>query len=832
MNFRLTAILFAVVLALVVGLLIYALVSGDPAVATDGPFATLTSAGVKAEDITAVELTRTSPKEETLVFSRKDGKWRLTSPVDASVDANALDALVRDLLALKPVETSGPVERVNTGLSRPEVTVTLKAGDKSAVVHVGSTTFGQDQAVTYLVSAADSHTRPMAVLTRGLRASLFRPDAKDGMPATMVKWRTDFRPRGLLAGEVRDAESESAAITLSRGDKTLSLARTDDGWRFVTPALGRADANGATEPDPTRLTGVRPLLNAVLSLQTNTTSDVIEDVPAVELNKFGLAPTDNPLKVTYTAKGKPAQVLSIGNRLIDREGKPVVPSRHHVKLDGDAAVFLVTTDMVDRLTNTLNDPTSLLNRDLLPPSMMVQIDAIDSTFAGGFKLRKLVGGTDSWGVYGGGDPAEAQMQAVQNVLLRLCAPRVATEVLAKPDDAAFAGDSLQAKLKVWANGVDKTKAKLTDGKLPPEPPVTGDPMELWIGKQVAKNVTRPDGTTEERKVVIVRRILGKETTDLEVPLEVIALALQTRVKFINTSVPSFVPLQAMGLVLFRDGKRTEFAKNMTTRDPAYPQGVWNVGDAKGPLADGNGIFDLLNKLATLSPNVLMEKADDLKALGLDPANPKMSAKVTLPGEKSPRTEEYQFGEPVKGDDKSVYFKTVDKPFVYAVPAELVNRLRTADLSDKVAFRLDLSRVKKVQLRGWPSTTVDKTQAKVVAELQNGVWVAKEPTGAALDVVLLTAWLDALRSPKSVGAAPVEQGKEPPAAYGFGLDAVKLFIVSKGEKEGDPDTGLDLTLGATTADKTGIYALHSDGRCFLLDARPFLPLLPRPPLAAK
>jgi hypothetical protein len=830
MNFRLTAVLFAVVLALVVGLLIYALTSADPELQTVGPFAALTAAGVKPDQVTGLEIARTSPRDESLVFEKKDGKWRMTKPA-GGVDSAAVESLVTALLAVKAADTANPVDRATAELNKPEVTLTLTAGDQSAAVHVGKTTTGQEQSLTYMVSAADPNARPMAVLTRDLRGSLFTADARSGKAATMVKWRTDFRPDRLIATDGRDVEADTDAFAVARADKTLSLARNADGWRFVAPDLGPADVNGASEPDPTRFTGVRPLLNAVVLLQKNSSADVTEDVPAAEWPKYGLADADQPLKVTFTPKGQPAQTLFLGKRLTDKDGKAVVPTRHYVRLSGDAAVFAATTDAADKLANTLADPTSLQSRDLLPPSKLADIDAVDSTAGGGFKLRRLEGGTNPWGVYGGGgEPAEGNMQAVQAVLNKLATPRVATGVLPKPDDSAFDGANLLVELKVWFKGVDRAKAKLTDGKLPPEPPVTGQPVTLRVGRQFTKKVTNPDGTAEDRPFATVRRVVGTEAFDLEVPFDAVSAAVQPRIKFVSARPPSFVPAQATGLVLFRDGQRGEWVKNPTATDPAYPQGVWNANDVKGPVADGGGVLELLTRLAALPATLVMEKADDPKALGLDPANPKLSATVTVPAEKGgTRTEAFHFGEAVKGDDKSVYFKAVDKPFVYAVSAEFVARIRTADLTDKVAFRLDPTRVKQVTARGWANTTADKNPVKLVADRVNGTWTVVEPKGAVVNAAVLDGWLDALRFPKSVGPAPVGPGKDPPAAYGLGFEAIKLLIVSRAEKEGDPDVGLDVAVGAYNADKTGVYARLSDGRVFLLDAQPFRMLLGRSPL---
>lgn len=823
MNFRLTAILFGVVLLLVVGLLIYALTSGDPANPTDGPFAPLAAAGVKAEGVTAIELNRTEPKGETLVFEKKDGKWRLTAPADAPADTAALDALVRDLLALKPVEHP-PVERSAVGLARPTVKVTLKAGDKEAAVHIGATTAGGEQAVTFLAPANDPKAIPMAVATRGLRHSLFRPGATDGAADTLVKWRSDFRTRSLLGVDLKDPAKEVAALTVSRGDKRLALAQAGGEWRFTVPAeYGLADETGAPEPDATRFTGVRPLLNAVLFLQTSGSADVIEDVPAADLSKYGLADADNPVRVQLTPKGRPTQTVSVGKWVEDKEGKPLVPARHYCRVDGDSAVFKVTTDVMDKLAATLADPSALRNRDLLPPAKSAEIDAVRSTAAGGYELRRVGIGADSkWVLYGRpGDPTDASIPQVQAMLGRLSVPRGAADVRPKPDDAAFEGQNLQGELTVWFTGKDKKPTELKDGKAPAEPPApTGEPVTLRVGKQFAKKVARGDGVTEERAMVVVRRTQGKDVADFEVPLEVALLAVQPRLKLVNARPPSFLTASATRLALFRDGARTEYVKTPTP-DPAYPRGAWTLGEG-GPTADGDGVLDVLTRLNTLRATLVMEQADDLKALGLDTANPKMSATVTYTADKAVKEEVYHFGEPVKGDDKSVYMKVVGKPFVFAVPAEVAAALRTADLTDKVVFRAPRGRLKTIELTGWRAVSPDKKPTAVKAELQGGVWAGEKVDPAAVDL-----WADALRFPKAVGPAPVEKDKAPPPEYGFG-ESVLVIAVLKGEKEGDKDTSVSLLLGGPSADKTGVYAQVNGQEYRLLDARPFERLLARPP----
>ncbi|MFX9065653.1 hypothetical protein ABTN38_19970, partial [Acinetobacter baumannii] len=88
-------------------------------------------------------------------------------------------------------------------------------------------------------------------------------------------------------------------------------------------------------------------------------------------------------------------------------------------------------------------------------------------------------------------------------------PRVAADVLPKPDDAAFDAQNLQGELTVWFEGPDKKPVSLKDGAPPPDPPApTGEPLTLRVGRQFTKKVPRADGITEDRPMAVVRRTQG------------------------------------------------------------------------------------------------------------------------------------------------------------------------------------------------------------------------------------------------------------------------------------------------------------------------------------
>ena len=123
MNFRLTAIFFGLVLALVVGLLV--LVLTDPGKGGLGDDTMLPELrAFKEKDVDAVELTRATAAgntEEKLAFARvADGKWELKEPFAAKVDSAAVESVIRDLFRLKPTAYGDLTDNLTLhGLDRP-----------------------------------------------------------------------------------------------------------------------------------------------------------------------------------------------------------------------------------------------------------------------------------------------------------------------------------------------------------------------------------------------------------------------------------------------------------------------------------------------------------------------------------------------------------------------------------------------------------------------------------------------------------------------------------------------------------------------------------------
>jgi hypothetical protein len=237
MNFRLTAILFAVVLVLVGGLLISTLT--DDAPATDGLLLAPLEA-VKPADIDRVELA--IGDAPPLVFTRA-GKDRWTA-VGARLDATQVNKLITDLLKLKPALSKSLTGDAKLhGLDTPGVTVVLAGGDKSAKLLVGDSTIGGDRAETF-VATGDRPGVPLAVRQSDL-AALFKDGAKDGHSADLAKPLAQWRLRKLLGVEMYNAIDTAQRLKITTGGAELTVARVDQGWRFTRPAgYGSVDLNG------------------------------------------------------------------------------------------------------------------------------------------------------------------------------------------------------------------------------------------------------------------------------------------------------------------------------------------------------------------------------------------------------------------------------------------------------------------------------------------------------------------------------------------------------------------------------------------------------------
>ncbi len=808
MNFRLTATLFGVVAVLVASLLYVSLTQQDKTKQVDGPLASLSQAGVKVEEIDTIELTRTQPTEEKIVFKKQDKQWKIASEGGTRCEDTAVEAMVQELFKLQPTKYADALDNLTQlELSQPTVTVLVKAGEKSAGVNIGRSSIGGDQPVTFVTSTDDAK-RAYAVRTADL-LSLFKANPRNTEQHAYhrVKWANDFRKRRLTNLDNMNPLNDLASLTVTRGDKSFSIENKITNWNFTKPeSYGRADIAGDSAPNPLQFTGLRPLINALVQLQVGGPDDFL---PTAELATYGLADTDvGRVTVQLKYKAKPEDVLYLGKK-VERDGKPITPTRLYARLGSEAVVRLITTDKLEAFVNTVSDPSVLRNRDLISDTAKDTIDAIDSTFGTGVQLRRVNIGTEpKWALYGQGTPLDATRPMVDFLLTQLCQPRVAIDVLLQPNDALFAKPVGQ--LKVWFNGVPK-QTGLT--AFPAEIKLHGEPTVFTFGQS-------------EKNVIYVRRTDAGQVTDFAVPVSLLGPVSASRVMLIDPKLGGYAVPQAKSVVTLRGTERTEFQKEAAA-DPGYPRGgKWRIvapEPRKGQTADGDLMALVLDRLAGLAGARLIEESpsdERLKALGISPVAPTYSIK-TAGVEDNEKEREYHFGN-FNEDKSGVYFRVVGKPFVFLADAATVEFITKADYSDKVLARLDVDKIKALYLAGWKRTGAT---VGVDIEYLNNVWTARDSKTATVDEDQVKKILQAVEAPKKIKDLTVAAGELPPSEFGFNEFSTTIIV------EMQDKSLLRMTIGAESPEKGGFFA-QVNGQYVLLDGTKMRLAMEKSPLLKK
>jgi hypothetical protein len=756
MNFRTTAILLGIVIAAVAGLLIYSQLEEAPS--TDGGLLGSFATGLKPSDVDTLELARTEPAAEKLVFVRTGGdRWELRQLQSVRVESPIVEAAVKALWDAKPVKHPGTA---NTGIDKPTITATLKSkGERSVTVSLGETTLGGSEAVTF-VSTADRPTVPLAVRTSDLRA-LFRDGqaGRDGSAATKAKWLGDYRSKRLLSVDSANPGGDIALFQLTRGKEILRLAHAADGsWTFEQPAnFGEADTLGDPNPKTEFFTGVRPLLNLLVNLQASSPDDFLDNAPESDWAKYGLLAND-PAAVRVEVKPKgnaPAEVVFLGQPV---EG--AAPTRIYCRREGEPGIVKVPFDRLATIAGTLEHPGELRNRDFLAVNRKELIDAFDITVKGeAFRLRKTGGGpAAAWKVYGGSEPRDGNPGAVQALIDALTKPRAAGAILDAPNPAAFAPADIQGEVKVWFGGVPKAAPGETGE---PKPKGEAD-AAFTIGKVDAEGS-------------FFKRTVNGAATEYRIGADLVAALTKRRLDYIAVKIEAFTPFGANALTLTRGANTVEVKKTSIAADPDMRWAFVQPAESKDKPADARTISQLLQSLGTVQPRRIVSDSptpEQLKLWGLEPAV--AVATVGLSGGDKPRG--FLIGKETE-DKANVYLKLAELPFVVLAPKVLLDELLAADFRDRVIFRTNPAKVVRIVLNGWKTPTTPAR--RVVLERKGGTWVSDVPDFAP-DDAKVKAFLDQLRAPIRIDL--VNEVK--PAEQGLGADngSLQVFLDQEGVAE--------------------------------------------------
>ncbi|HEX5473545.1 MAG TPA: DUF4340 domain-containing protein [Vicinamibacterales bacterium] len=155
-----------------------------------------------------------------LTFAKSGSDWKITSPVSAPADFNAVDGLVGRLntTQMKAITAADPKDLKPYGLDEPDVTVKLAAGSSQAALAIGKT------AGDALVYAKDL-SRPM----------VFTIDAS--LVSDLKKGADDFRLKDLFNARAFN----TTRVQIVRNGQTTVFEKSGEKWKETAPAKKDAD---------------------------------------------------------------------------------------------------------------------------------------------------------------------------------------------------------------------------------------------------------------------------------------------------------------------------------------------------------------------------------------------------------------------------------------------------------------------------------------------------------------------------------------------------------------------------------------------------------------
>jgi hypothetical protein len=817
MSFKTTYILF-IALVCILGLLLLIQLRGTkPEDQTAYVFPSLTKDKVENKDINGIEIERPGTQADKLVFLRREGGWILQQP-QTRADSAQVNEIIGDLMRAGKVDDQADMSGglAQYGLDSPSALVTIRKGaEKSWKLTIGKASIGKENALIY-VTSSDRPDEPMAVRRSQLSGLIKDVDDKGNIQFKEV---TDYRDKTLLAGSMFDI----TAVKLQESKKEeVALEKTSDGrWRFEKPAFGDADYDGEPMPPggtttPTRITGVRELLQNVTDLKVDSATDFgATDVADAGLAEKGLEKGKETLrieaKVQSTLSGDDKKGPVTTGLLIGKKAEVKPPAKdepregvgrgeeekYYARLEDERNIVKVPAKKVDEILKVVANPSLIRNRDLVTIDSF-KVDAIDVKL-GERELIKLrhAGEPVVWKLYESGKVQEADNSSVQSLLTALANKRQVKDFpAASKSDAELGLDKPAVVVSLWADGIKKeekkdekkddsaTEAKKDDkkdGKAKEAKKEEKKDPNVEPKLKEEKPTVRLTFGKREKDLVYVRREAGTETMRLAVAANLLDKVSEGKLAYLDRKLPAFGSINdVVKLNLTHGSQSREIEKGKDDKGGEN----WKFKQPKevaGRTAEINKVDRILTELHNLqAEKYVTEKASDsdLDRFGLAAPPIKVTLTLTKPDKK---TEEhtYLFGKDT--DDKTgVYAKESGRDMIFVIRKNVVEALE-GDLQDPVVLSFDLAKFKGLKLVGWQD--IIGSPFTLEAERKDSQnWTVKMPADFKLDTAKVEAFVSGLthlQAERFLG--PKTTGK---AEYKLELreGALEVFLMIDGEKE--------------------------------------------------
>jgi hypothetical protein len=783
MNFKTTYILFGIVVVLLatlgIALFMEPVSPGDSDYVL--PSVHRKDSELKPEQVTHVEIARTKPDAETIVFERDaDGKsWHVTKPYPLRADSFAVSGLIRDVLdAQRDPGADMPPSLKEFGLDPPGTVVTLSKDGREVKLNVGDVSAGTENQRVWVTSS---------------------DNAKQGLPVkksrleSVFKKLNDFRDKTLLA----NSDIDIRGVKLSEAKKALELTKTSDAnWKYVQPAYGVAELEGETSPGGapppanSALSGVRPLLTDLTNLRVEKNDDFVADeVADKDLGKYNLDPAKDAVLRVEVDKTAPAkdddkkeeekkEENKAGQKvvLLVGVGKPVddkaPEKKYYARVEGEQSVVRVPAKDVDPLRKLLDDPGAVRDRNLVRFDNLKTPDAIQVQ-NGSVAFDLFHPEAKPWQLYRGDREVKADDKVIQDLTTHLTQKNLVRSFPETKDLASLGLDKPTAVVSLWVDGLAKEEAKKDEKK---DDKAEAKKDEKAGEKKDEKAGEKKDEKKEEKKpaapklkdpqkptvrlsfgrvdsnLVAVKREAGGETTLLKVPASVLELVQKGPLAYTERTLPKFNegdPSQDVTkLVLTRGGVTTEITRDTKAASPAEAWKIDKPANLAGRLADYAAVDAILRVLNGLRATKLVSDKPEPEVVdrefGLK--TPATKATVTLTKDGKTTTYDYEFGKDANATN--VYARQGQRPeFVFEVDKKDLDSL-SKDLRDPTFFRFDAAKAKTVKLTGWKDVTGSPTTVEFERK-EGATWTAKTPPNFTVSSDKVNRLVSALSSGRAV-----------------------------------------------------------------------------------
>ncbi len=296
-----------------------------------------------------IELTR---KGKPIVLAKQKGAWKMTKPVSADADADAVNDLLGDLSSLKARQIAGEGDLAKFGLDKPELKVAVRvkplppAKPKPTTTRAatsGPTTTAVAKATTKAASKPAA-TKPAPPKPRKPKTYTLLVTKKDGKVYAV-------RPKSTLVAELDDAvydnltdemhdrkplkfeASKATGVDVVGGEKPLKFAKKDDKWSYV--------------PDPHLTIDEKKVTDLLTGLHDLKVERYVAYV-AKDLKPFGLDKPD----LTVTIRQEGAKPITMLLSKADKDGK----RKATIKTEpGKMKVFIVTKSDTEKFAKKVSD---------------------------------------------------------------------------------------------------------------------------------------------------------------------------------------------------------------------------------------------------------------------------------------------------------------------------------------------------------------------------------------------------------------------------------------------------------------------------------------------